>query len=72
MFFFEKYCNILQEILFDTLCNNENHTMEKLHNVVVNTIISTELVIVSDALGIMDNLMNTDRLELIALETMML
>ena len=70
--FFGKYWSALQEILFHTLCNNENHTMEELHNIVVNTIISTELIILSDQLGIMDTPMNTDRLEFIGVETKML
>ena len=70
--FFRQYWSALQEILFDTLCNNENHTMEELHDVVRNKIISTELITLSDQLGIMDTPMNTDRLELIGLETKML
>ena len=70
--FFGKYWSALQEILFDTLCDNENHTIEELHDVVLNTIISTELILLSDQLGIMDTPMNTDRLELIGLETKML
>ena len=68
----QKYWGALQEILFNTLCNNENHTMEELHNVVVNTIISTELMVLSDQQGIMDTPMNTDRLELKGVEKKML
>ena len=70
--FFGQYWSALQEILFDTLCNNENHTMEELHDVVLNTIISTELIILSDQQGIMDTPMNADKLELIGVETKML
>ena len=70
--FFGKYWSSLQEILLYTLCDNENHIMEELHNVVVNTIISTELMVLSDQQGIMDTPMNTDRLELKGVEKKML
>jgi hypothetical protein len=64
--FFQKYWIEIQDNLYETLCDDANHTMEQLHTVVFTTIISMELIILSDQPGIR---MNSDLLELIGVET---
>ena len=64
--FFQKYWIEIQDNLYETLCDDPNHTMAELHTDVVTTIKMMELISLSEQPGIT---INTDQMELIAVET---
>ena len=66
--FFDKYWSLIKQSFFRNLSKDNVLTMEDLHSLVLDTIISLELITLSEEAGIRNMRQNTDRLELIAIE----